>query len=254
MNFNALIKQEWIKLNSRRSLIFLIVALLINTGLVLLGFGILSLPPEDPSLLTSELMERMNPFGFIMSNFSSLLALIASMFFIMQYGDEYKFGLVRKNIIDGMSRRDIFNGKMVFIFGSYLLWTILFIIIFLICGAVKFGDKFGMLVSSMQFEQILKYYFHIIFYGALSFFLVSLTRSSMVSMIIFLGLTMILDQLLVFGFAYMEWSDAAPYLPITLASTIRSSENISNGELIGYLVYLVGFIGIGQWAIYKRDL
>jgi len=112
----------------------------------------------------------------------------------------------------------------------------------------------GMLLSSMQPEQILKYYLHIIFYGALSFFLVSVTRSSSVSMIIFLAYTLIVEQLMVFGLQHYELNAVADVLPIQLAGKVRGSDTITNGELFVYLGYLAGFIGIGQWLVYKRDL
>ncbi len=254
MNFNSLVKQEWIKLRSTRSLVFLIIAVLINVAMIFFAFNDANLPPEEGTRLTAEMFNLADPFGRIMSQFSVTLGLIASMFYILQYGDEYKFGLVRKNIIDGMGRRDIFNGKMIFMFGSYLIWTTILIILFLICGAIKFKGDFGLLVGSIQPEQIIKYYLHVIFYGALAFFLVSITRSSSLSLIIFLVYVMILENLIMIGFVYFQWVDAMAFLPVKLASTIRESDQIATNELLAYLLYLVGFIGIGQFSIYKRDL
>ncbi len=252
MNFISLFKQEWIKLQSTRSLIFLLVCILLNVGISLLTFGVMHIPPTEGKL-TAEMMANMNPFGMLLVGFSGTLAMIASMFFIMQYGDEYKYGLIRKNIIDGMGRRDIFNGKMLFMFGSYLMWTLILILVFFSCGAIKLGGDFGMLVNSVQPEQIVKYYLHVIFYGAFAFFLVSLTRSATVSIIIFLGMQ-IVDQLAKPALAYFEMEKVIPYLPIELATTVRASDAIGNGQLAAYLIYLVVLIGVGQWAIYKRDL
>ena len=252
MNFSSLYKQEWIKLQSTRSLIFLFACLAVNVGISLLTFGILHLPPDEGKL-TEEMVVNMNPFGVLMAGFSGTLAMIASLFFIMQYGDEYKYGLIRKNIIDGMGRRDIFNGKMLFLFGSYLMWTLLFMVVFLICGAIKLKGDFGFLLNSIQPEQIVKYYLHVIFYGAFAFFLVSLTRSATVSIIIFLGMQVV-EQLAKPALMYFELPKVVPYLPIELATTIRASDIIETGQLIAYLVYLGALIGTGQLAIYKRDL
>lgn len=252
MNFTSLLKQEWIKLQSTRSLIFLLVCLLLNVGISLLTFGILGIPPEIGSI-PAEQMASLNPFAVLLSGFSGTLAMIASLFFIMQYGDEYKHGLIRKNIIDGMGRRDIFNGKMLFLFGSYLVWTLILIVVFLICGAVKLGGDFGIFMQSIQPEQIVKYYLHVIFYGAFAFFLVSLTRSSTISIIIFFAMQLI-EQLAKPALSYFEMKKAIPYLPIELATNVRGSDIISNAEIIAYLAYLLVLIGIGQLAIYKRDL
>ncbi len=254
MNFSSLIKQEWIKLRSMRSLIFLIICVLINVAFILVAFNSSGLPPEDGSAMTADLVSMKNPFGLIMRQFSASLGLVASMFFILQYGDEFKHGLIRKNVIDGMARRDIFNGKMVFLFGSYLMWTLLLVVLFLICGVIVFKGDFGLLVQSIQIEQLIKYYLHVIFYGAFAFFLVSVTRSASVSLIIFLVYIMVVENLIMLGCMYFGWMDAIAYLPVELAKTIRESDIISYPQLFGYMGYLVAFFGIGQLAIYKRDL
>lgn len=251
MTFGRLIKQEWIKLQSRRSLIFVIVCILLNAGFSFLSFAIVDLNKDVK--MTADMMATLNPFAILLGGFSGFLAVIASLFFIMQYGDEYKFGLIRKNIIDGMDRKDIFNGKMLFLFGSYFIWTILLILTFLICGAIKFGGDFGMLVSSIQPEQIVKYYLHVIMFGALSFFLVSVTRSSTSSILILFGIY-IVDIIAKQVFPMLHWEKVTPYLPTELATTIRASDIISTPQQIAFLVYVFVLIVVGQLAIYKRDL
>ncbi len=252
MNFITLLKQEWIKIQSLRSLVFLLLCILVMIGMSTLSFAVLGLPPEVGEL-TAQQINNINPFGMLLSAFSGTFAMIASLYFMMQYGDEYKYGLIRKNVIDGMGRRDLFNGKMLFLFGSYLLWTVLVLKIFILVGVVRLNGNLNLLLGSIQMEQLVKYYLHIIFYGAFAFSLVSLFRSTTMPIIFFLGIHVV-EQLLNPALQYFEMDYLIPYLPIELATTIRSADTISTGEIIAYLSYLVGFIGLGQWNMYKRDL
>lgn len=252
MNFQSLFKQEWIKMTSLRSMIFAIISVLAIVGISFLTFGVLGIPPEGITM-TSDQMDIMNPFGQMMSLFSGIFAIITSLFFILQYGDEYKYGLIRKNVIDGMDRRDIFNGKMLFLFLSYLAWTLIILVVFVICGAIKLGGDVGMLIGSIQPEQLLKYYLHVIFFGAFVFFLVSITRSGTISLIIFFGMY-VAELLAKPALAYFEMKNVANYLPLEVATTVRAADYISTELLITYLIYLFLLILGGQLSIYKRDL
>ncbi len=251
MTFGKLIKQEWIKLQSTRSLIFLIVCLFINALIVWVSLKITDVDPK--AVVDEEMLATMNPFAILLGGFSGVLAVIASLFFIMQYGDEYKHGLIRKNVIDGMDRKDIFNGKMLFLFGSYFIWTVLLVLTFLIGGGIKFGGNFGIFLSSIQIEQLIKYYLHITLYGALAFCLVSLTRSSTTSIIILFGIY-IVDIIAGQVLPLFDMKELVDYLPTQIATLVRSEDNLSVAQKLTFLTYLFVLIAVGQLSIYKRDL
>lgn len=251
MNLSVLFKQEWIKLQSSRSLIFFIICLLMQLGMAFGTFVALSLPPPVGTPFPD--LQLVNPFSEFLSKYSQTLAFIASLFFIIQYGDEYKHGMIRKNIIDGMDRRDIFNGKMIFLFASYLAWTVIMVFVFFTAGIFQTGDHFGELLASMQPEQLVKYYLHVIFYGAFAFFLVSTSRSATISITVFFAI-LIADQLAQVALVLLKLEEAANYLPVNVATVMRMVDDLSNRDIVVYVAYLIAFFGIGQWMIYKRDL
>ncbi|HEX4888469.1 MAG TPA: hypothetical protein VFV37_10530 [Luteibaculaceae bacterium] len=256
MTLKNALRVEWIKIQNRRALIFIGIALLINVALSFSVFGILNIPPDSPSFFTlnQEMMDSLNPLGFLLSQFSGSLALISSLFFIQQYGEEFKTGLIRKVIIDGHSRNQIFVGKMLFLFGTYLIWTLVLLLIFTAVGAYRLGSDFNLLLGSMQWEEVLKFYLHLILYGSFSFFIVTLTRSANFSTLFLLGLSTIVENLGGLALSYFEMGYLVKYLPFTLAGLVRSVDELPLELVVTYMLYCLSFIGIGHWVLNKRDM
>lgn len=251
MPLSIIFALEWIKLRNLRALIFLIVFIIIATTLSFFLYGLGGLPPDNGVFLIP--LKEMNPFGGFLRTFSGNLAIISSLFFILQTGAEYKFGLIRKNIIDGMGRHDVFNGRLVFLFGSYTLWTILLVIVFLAVGLYRMPDAFGELVGSIQWTQVIKYLIYVFFYGVVSLFLVTITRSSTISILILLGVLFI-EPFVILGLRHYEMTDIIPYLPFELAATVRTDDIVSTTKLIVFLGYFLTFLGLSQYINLKRDL
>jgi len=251
MNFKNLLALEWIKIQSRLCLIFLIIYLLISALFTIAVFTISGLPPIDGKYLID--LVTLNPFGRLITIFVSNLALIASLFYIMQTAGEYKHGMIRKNVMDGMSRNDVFNGKMILMFLSYIGWTILLLIVFVLCGLIKLPGHSAEFINSIQFTQIIKFVIYIFFYGAFSLFLVTLTRSSTISILILLGLAFI-EPVAITVLRYYNITGIIPYLPFELASYIRTDDFVPAEKIADFLAYVLFFLGTSHWMTIKRDL
>src|SRR5690606_38380685 len=107
MNLKTILAIEAIKLNNKQFLFATLTYLLLTTLVAFAVFGTWNLPPAETKLNLD--IKTLNPFGRVMGMFAPHLALIPSLFYIMKVGSEYKHGTIRKNVMDGMSRNDVYN-------------------------------------------------------------------------------------------------------------------------------------------------
>lgn len=152
-----------------------------------------------------------------------------------------------------MSRNDVFNGKMIFLFGSYTAWTIIFLVVFMFAGSIRLSDHAGEFIASIKFTQVIKFLIYLFFYGSLSHFLVTATRSSTISILILLGVAFA-EPISILALRYYELDTIATYLPFELASAVRTEDLVSNTKIAVFVGYLLTFLGLSQYINIKRDL
>lgn len=250
MTFNQLFALEWVKLGSRRSLIYLIIYSLFAVGLSAIVFGIILFSGEVP--MGESGMKGINPFGTFLTGFGEPLAITAALFFIMQSADEYKYGMMRKNIIDGMDRDDAFYAKMFFLFFSFTGWLLIFLALFIITGLFMVPDG-GDFLASIDVNQVLKFLLYLFFYGTFAHFLVSLTRSSTISILILLAVIFI-EPFVKLILDHYKYEGISKSLPFEVASRVGTADVVETSTLVAFLIYIVLFLGISHFLIHKRDL
>lgn len=253
MNFKTLIALEKIKIQNKQTLVSLVIFLFFTVLISVAIFGTWNLPPSGEKLHIQ--INTLNPFGRLVSMFAPHLALIPSLFYIMKVGAEYKHDTIRKNVIDGMNRNDIYYSQIIFLFGSYVFWMILFLIVFIFCGSIRLRENVAIteFICSIRPPQITKLLIYLFFYGSFSIFLITLTRSSSISIFILFA-TLFVESMLVMIFKKYGLDHIISFLPFETAVRVRIADSVSSREIFVFLTYMLSLLGMSQIAILKRDL
>lgn len=253
MNLKTILAVETIKLNNRQFPFVVLTYLSLTTFISFVIFGTWNLPPAETELHLD--LKTLNPFGRMMGMFAPHLALIPSLYYIMKIGNEYRHGTIRKNIMDGMSRNDVYNGQLIFLFASYLFFILFFLIIFSLYGSYRLRGSFGLIefINSIQLPQVIKFTFYLFFYGSLSNILITATRSSTISIFILLGLLFI-ESMLVMVLQRNNMAYITDYMPFESATRIRIADVVPTKDILIFLTYMLSFFGISHVLILKKDL
>lgn len=253
MNIKTLLVIEAVKLKNKRSLFVLLTYLFLTVFISFVIFGSWSLPPAETNLHID--INKLNPFGRMMGMFAPHLALIPSLYYMMKVGNEYKHGAIRKNVIDGMSRNDVYNSQLIFLFISYIFFIVLFLIVFSLYGSYRLQGSYSLteFIQSIQLAQVIKFTFYLIFYGALSHIIVTATRSSTISILILFGLLFV-ETMLVMVLRKNEMNDVTHFLPFESAIRVRVADVLKTRDIVVFLTYMLSFFGISHILLLKKDL
>ncbi len=253
MNLKTILAIETIKLNNKQFLFVVLTYLFLTTFISFAIFGSWSLPPAETKLHVD--LKVLNPFGRMMGMFAPHLALIPSLYYMLKVGNEYKYGTIRKNIMDGMSRNDVYIGQLIFLFTSYLFFILLFLIVFSLYGSYRLSGSFSLIefINSIQLPQVIKFTFYLFFYGSLSNILITSTRSSTISIFILLGLLFV-ESMLVMVLEKYKMDYITNFLPFESAISIRIGDVVPTRDIMVFLTYMLSFFEISRIIILKKDL
>ena len=218
---------EFIKLF--RPSTYVILALLLLIFFLSGEFGLHLVGPDLTNMLKSTDSGMANWIGFIFS-----------IFVIMSIGQEYTENTLRRSIIEGYTRARFFTGKLLLVIVAAVLLLLIQKLIFVALAASMGYTKeaIGCLTDSSVLYALIR----TILYALLSFFLIFLTRSVAISIIIAFIWTSLESLLsLYLKFKYPE-SDLGNYLPFSSLAQILATD--------GSVVFRFVFVAIGYQAVF----
>jgi ABC-type transport system involved in multi-copper enzyme maturation permease subunit len=213
--------------------------------LILIGRGVLGFHMIIPDM--NNLVKNTD------AGMADSIALIFTIFVIMNIGQEYSENTLRRSIIEGYTRGQFFLGKILLIIVSAVLLLVVEKLIFLSLAASYGYFKEG--VDCLSVTGILYALTHTLMYGLFGFFLVFLTRNVAISIVIafvWINAEGLLNLYLKFKYPEANWG---AYMPITsLAKIIGVDGAMSFGFLFIALGYQI-LMGLGAYALLtKRDI
>lgn len=178
---------------------------------------------------------------------------IFSIFIMMNIGKEYSENTLRRSVIEGYTRDQFFAGKLLL-----LLFTAVFVLllqkIFLLASAAVAGhykESLDYINAQVMMEGFLK----TMFYGVFGLFLVFITRSITISVVIyFVWETIETGPLALLKFKYpdMDW---VYYLPLSgLKNTLAGTEYIALQLLLIPVAYQLVMLLSSYFLLLKRDI
>lgn len=211
--------------------------------------------------------------GFSFYNFPDVwhnTTFIASWFNILLYffvmlvvTNEYQFRTIRQNVIDGLSRWQYLGGKVMLLLLFAIGSTGLVAVLSLLCG-LFLSDKANQAEMFVKTEFLALYFVQLLGYLSFALFLATVVRKQGMSIILFLGYSLVFETILRYRVIPESWN-IGPYLPLqAIGSVIPNplpayfgappTKTFDTTILACSAVYILVFIVASGWVIRHRDL
>lgn len=192
---------------------------------------------------------------------SSWFNILLYFFVILIITNEFQFRTLRQNVIDGQSRFEMLLGKALLLMVFVLASTALVALLSILCGLFLAEEGMGT-PSTEKMEYLAWYLVQTTGMMSLALLIATLFRKQGMSIIVYLGYTLIVEAILRYRVVPEDWG---PYLPVYLLSglvpnplpayfgmgTIAPTEPLKVGVA---LLYALIFFGISVLVLYRRDL
>jgi ABC-type transport system involved in multi-copper enzyme maturation permease subunit len=252
-----IIKIEWLKVKAYRTfwiLLGLAVVIIPAANLIVLNITE-KIPKEAQTLLGGSAFDFPLVWQSV-ANVSSYTSAIFALLLLTLVTNEFTFKTHRQNIIDGWERREFVFAKLFWVLALSLLAMLVSLL-----TAVFFGLVYGKSGFSTDGIYYIFYYFlQVLLSLCLALLIGILVKRAGLSIVLYLGYVMILEQLLVVtvkrfvgsigGFLPLQTADELlpfPFIGKLLPTTQPYGDNI-------YLLVLFAYIALALWLIFRRLL
>ncbi|HZG00375.1 MAG TPA: ABC transporter permease [Chitinophagales bacterium] len=246
MNLAPVLGIEAVKLNRLANYVLLGVLLLIYGGVVWSGYYTFSRAGLDE-----------NTVGMFFHNVlqveGSFVGLFVALFVIINIGKEYADGTLRKNIIDGYSRQQFFTGKLAIMFlaalGVFMLGKIA-----LLCGGMLIGRLNG-ITQLITGTVLVKSFLDILTTAVFTFFLVFVTRSIVLSIVLFFVWSILESVITQLARVLFDVENIGRFLPLGSIDTAISLGRLAGTEtILAAVFYAAAMLAISYLLFLRRDI
>lgn len=271
----SLLKIEWLKIKKYPAFWWMLgIVALTNPGVNLFAANIIY--RDNNNSPRAQIISQLfgNPFSFpevwhSVAFFSSLFVMIPATLVIMIISNEYTYKTHRQNIIDGWSRSQFIQSKIIDVFLISLVVTLSFVLISIPFGLSK-STEVGVTRWAEQIQYIPLFLLQTFSQLTIAFFLGFLIKRSFISLGAFLFYFLILENTII-GLVrnYTTWEKFTHYLPLELSDRLipipafmsafdKDSYQQTVDAVPWHVLYTVIFTSIIWWACFaiqkKRDL
>ena len=234
---------EFLKLKRRGNFILLALMLLVYIG----GSAIEIYQFEKGQNIIS-FVKTMNSMA------ESLIGFFLVIFIIMNIGNEYSEGTLRKNIIDGYTRSQFFTGKLLLLLvitiGAYILGKFTL----LIGGVVlnNFQNVLALFTPSFLINSFIK----LLYSGIFALCLIYLTRNTTISIVIYFIWGTIENIVILLGHFKKNMDPGLErFMPLTsIGNVLTTTELITISSIIISVVYVFVMLFLPYYFLLKRDI
>jgi ABC-2 type transport system permease protein len=216
--------------------VFQILAIL-YAGAFLLSVGILPLIKLSTTLANNKdilNLKTLYYFPQIWSTFAYFAAksnIFLAIIVIFLVGNEYSYNTFRQNVVNGLSRQDLLNGKLLVILGIALVNTVLVFV---------FGLIFGFIYSSgYSFQDVFSnlYMLGIYFIQAVSHMIAAMMiavwlRNKTLAMVVLIVYQVILEPILRLVLRKYVWVKLGLFFPMRVITRLTPMPDIAITEMI----------------------
>ncbi len=195
---------------------------------------------------------------FIASWFNILLYF----FVLLVVTNEYQFRTVRQNVIDGLSRWQYLGGKVMLMLLFAIGSTALVSVLGWLCG-MFLSETQNTAQMFVKTEYIGLYFVQLLGYLSFALLVGTLVRKQGMSIVIFLGYSLVFETILRYRILPSEWG-LGPYLPLQALGAVIPNPLLASfgGPPANYDLKIVGvsaaysvlFILITGFVLNRRDL
>ncbi|MDX1685241.1 MAG: hypothetical protein R3275_08385, partial [Saprospiraceae bacterium] len=179
--------------------------------------------------------------------------------------NEFSYGTVKQNIIDGLSRRQFLWSKIAFIVGVSLMTSLVAMTIGLIMGFLWSPVK-GLPFIMKNIEFIPAYFLQLVGFQLFCLIIALLIKRSgfVLALLIFYVFVIepIISGIISYQYDRPELADLLPVnaigavipLPFTKYALMETQDYVGFGDVAVCLIYIFVFAGLSFYLITKRDL
>ena len=159
-----------------------------------IDLGFARLDPAEYGIFNFPLIWHWN--AYFASIFKIFFALVA----ISMVSNEYSYGTLKQNLIDGMSKREMILSKFyVIIVYSFISMVGIFLMSLVIGSIYSVYNEFSIIMSDL--EYLLAYFIKLVAFFSFCLFVTTLVRRSVFSM----GIIVVLSAVEWISYAYLRW-------------------------------------------------
>lgn len=234
-----LLKIEWHKISRYKT--FYVLSLLFVLFLILILFGVQRFVDEVatnattnsavpiPHMSLYRFPDIWHNLTFLGGYYKTLLGLI----FILLVVNDYQYKTIRSNIINGWSRVQFFNAKLLLMTALALITTLLFFL----SGTILGFRNTELVTSQIYFSQlyfVAAYFLELFSYLSLVLFLAVWLQRAGLTLIMLIVYTYIIEPVLVFVFNREFDTTIGQYLPLNAIGDIIQVPNSPLMQIFGY--------------------
>ncbi len=169
-----------------------------------------------------------NPFAFpdawhSVAYFSSFFVIVPALLIIMLVSNEYTYKTSRQNIIDGWSRNQFINAKIIDVTIISLIVTISYTIVAAIFG-FYYSDTVRVTRWAEELQYIPLFFLQTFAYLSWAFLLAFLLRRAFIALGIFIFYSLIIENIIKGYFKFREWG-IREYLPFEISNRLLPMPN-----------------------------
>lgn len=215
-----LLKIEWLKIKSYTG--FILLSSFFALGVVASNYIVFMFKKNVlDKVKASELLFSGSPFDFdnvwkTVSYYSSYFLMLPALLLVILLSNEFSYKTHRQNIIDGMSRNEFLNVKLLLALIFAVACTLVVVI-----TALVFGATSGSTFSLNGFENVGYFLLKAFTYNMVAILISLLTRKSGVAIALF--------------FIYTIFENGVSLMLFFLAVRIKKDNNLDLGNLGNYL-------------------
>ena len=193
----------------------------------------------------------------ILSLQQSLLNLLMAIFLCINIGKEYSENTLRRGIIEGYTRHQFFNGKLILVFVSVLLVSVLYWLQLGIAGLVS--GKWEAIKAYFTIPELVNSFVGFLSTGVFAFFLVFITRSVAIGIVLYFvwpiaeALTKVAEQLM--SQLKNQEIHIYRYLPLgSMYMVLHSPDPVTIPQVSVAVFYVLLMLLIPYLLFLKRDI
>ncbi|TSA38064.1 MAG: hypothetical protein D4R64_04145 [Porphyromonadaceae bacterium] len=216
--------------------VFQILAIL-YAGAFLLSVGVFPLIKLTTNLANNQDILNLKSLYFFpqiwdtFSYFAAKANIYLAIIVIFLVGNEYSYNTFRQHVVNGLSRQDLLNGKLLVIFGVALVNTIMVFV---------FGLIFGLIYSSgFTFQDVFShlYMLGIYFIQAVSHMIVAMMiavwlRNKTLAIVVLIVYQVILEPILRLVLRKFVWAKLGLFFPMRVITRLTPMPDIAITEMI----------------------
>ena len=200
-----------------------------------------------------------------MTWFYQFFTLFVGFIIVISIANEYSYGTIKQNIIDGMSRTEFWLSKLVFIFSLSVIYSLAVLIIGLIVGLLWSPvTDFNFIVENIQFLPA--YFLHLFAFQLFCMTITLLIKRSGIAIAALTFYVYVVEPIItsIISFKY-EFPEISALFPVNaMTNMIRSpypkyalqevQTYVSIYDTAIVLAYIGLFLWVSYWILGKRDL